>query len=80
VAVFLICGGALLRRLGSRVACAIAASADGRAMDCCGSCDLADSARSDPISFALLHLACMRIMLSVPIRLAASAQAFYVTL
>jgi len=85
VLVFLVLGPLLLRRVGPGGACAIAAGAGAIrwSIAACTTSPLLLGA-IQPLhgcTFALLHLACMRlIILAVPGRLAGTAQAVYGTL
>jgi MFS transporter, PPP family, 3-phenylpropionic acid transporter len=85
VLVFLLIGPTLIRQLGSGGACALAAGAGvirWSVLACTTSPALLGLVQPlHGLTFALLHLACMRvIVLVVPLRLAATAQAIYGTL
>jgi PPP family 3-phenylpropionic acid transporter len=82
VIVFFLIGPALLRRVGPRGAAALAAAAGIIRWSVAGvttsALPLAIVQPLHGLTFALLHLACMRIMATlVPARLSATAQSFY---
>jgi MFS transporter, PPP family, 3-phenylpropionic acid transporter len=82
VVVFFLVGPALLKRVGARGAAALAAAAGIVRWSIMGLTNsvlvLSFVQPLHGLTFALLHLACMRIIASVvPIRLSATAQAFY---
>ena len=85
VLVFLLIGPTLIRHIGPGGACALAAGAGvirWSVLACTTSPALLGLAQPlHGLTFALLHLACMRvIVLVVPLRLAATAQSIYGTL
>jgi PPP family 3-phenylpropionic acid transporter len=85
VLVFLLIGPGLIRRIGPGGGCALAAAAGvirWSVLACTTSPVLLAAAQPlHGLTFALLHLACMRvIVLVVPFRLAATAQSVYGTL
>jgi PPP family 3-phenylpropionic acid transporter len=85
VLVFLLIGPGLIRRIGPRGGCVLAAAAGIVRWSALASTTspllLALVQPLHGLTFALLHLACMRvIVLAVPVRLAATAQSAYGTL
>jgi PPP family 3-phenylpropionic acid transporter len=85
VLVFLLIGPGLIRRIGPSGGCGLAATAGAvrwSILSCTTSPVLLAAAQPlHGLTFALLHLACMRvILLVVPFRLAATAQSVYGTL